>query len=318
MRRWYWLGLFVMVTAGQARAAVIDLLFPAYANPCCGAGPDMWASLNSAAGNPNFTLNVIFNPASGPGSSIDPNYLRSPGGVDAGALVDLHAAGAVIFGYVATTYAAKNIATAKAEIDKYFAPDFYGGYVDSIFFDEMSNDLKNVGYYRELRDYVKSKNPGVKVIGNPGTSFINNPSGQTSFTVADYATSMDVLVTFENTGAQYLNNYTAPSWVGTLSAQHFGHLVHGQPTWDDDLVALAAARNAGILYITDDDISDGNPWGRLPTYWDAEISAIAAHNIAAIPEPSTVALLGFGALGMIGYAWQTRRRRMLGAIESLT
>jgi hypothetical protein len=292
--------------AGPARAAVIDLLVPAYGNPCCGDGRTMWRKLNAAAKSPDFTLNVIFNPASGPGSSIDPNYLRSgPGGTEVGALVDLHAAGAVVLGYVATTYGAKTVDQVKGEIDKYYNESFYGGYVDSIFFDEMSNDLTKVGYYEQLRDYVKSKNPAAKVIGNPGTSF-TFVSGPTSYTVADYAASMDVLITFENTGSQYLTNYTPPSWVATLPADRFGHLVHSQTTWNDSLIALAASRNAGVLYITDDDLSAWNPWDRLPTYWDAELAGISAHNLAAIPEPSSVALLLCGMLAMTGY---TRLRR---------
>jgi len=31
------------------------------------------------------------------------------------------------------------------------------------------DDLSKVGYYQTLRDYVRSKNPTAKVIGNPGT-----------------------------------------------------------------------------------------------------------------------------------------------------
>jgi hypothetical protein len=305
MRCWYWLGLSVFLVAGPAKAAVVDLLIPAYANPCCDDGPAMWSNLESAAASPNFKVNVIFNPASGPGTSVDPNYLSN----GQGPLVDVRAAGATVYGYVATTYGDKSLGTVKAEIDKYF-DTLYAGHVDSIFFDEMSNDLVKVGYYQELRDYVRSKNAGAKVIGNPGTPFTFS-SGTTAFTPADYAASMDVLVIFENTGSQYLNNYFAPSWGGNLPADHFGHLVHSQGTWNDDLIALAASRNAGLVYITDDDLSVSNPWDRLPTYWDPQLTAIATHNLAAIPEPSSLALLSAGVLGLIGYGRHAMRRQQL-------
>jgi hypothetical protein len=296
MRR-YALGIAMALIIGQAGAA-IDILVPAYSNPCCGP---MWNGLISAAGNGGFTLDVIFNPASGPGTSVDPNYLKN----GKGPLVDVKAAGGVVYGYVATSYGAKSIPAVEAEIDRYF-DTLYAGHVDSIFFDEMSNDLTKVGYYQTLRDYVRSKNPSAKVIGNPGTSFVT-ASGSTAFTVADYAASMDVLVTFENTGSQYLSNYTPPSWVGTLSADHFANIVHTQPTWGDSLVALAAARNAGMLYITDDVM--WNPYDQLPSYWNAELAAITAYNMAPIPEPSSLSLLSIGVLGTISYTWHLRRRR---------
>jgi hypothetical protein len=297
MRR-YALGIAMALMVGQAEAA-IDVLVPAYSNPCCGP---MWSGLISAAGAGGFTLDVIFNPASGPGTSIDPNYLKN----GKGPLVDVKAAGGVVYGYVATSYGTKSIAAAEAEIDRYFNT-LYAGHIDSIFFDEMSNDLSKVGYYQTLRDYVRSKNPTAKVIGNPGTSFVY-ASGSTAFTVADYAASMDVLVTFESTGSQYLTNYTPPSWVSTLSADHFANIVHTQPTWDDSLVALAAARNVGMFYATNDVLV--NPYDQLPSYWNAELAAITAYNTPApIPEPSSLSLLSIGVLGTIGYSWHLRRRQ---------
>jgi len=69
-----------------------------------------------------------------------------------------------------------------------------------MFFDEMSNDLTDVGYYQAIRVYVKTKNAAATVISNPGTIFTNNPSGQTTYTVEDYAMVADILMTFEDTG----------------------------------------------------------------------------------------------------------------------
>ena len=60
----------------RATAGDIELLVPAYANPCCSGGPTMWSTLISTAQTASTTINIILNPASGPGaSSIDPKPL---------------------------------------------------------------------------------------------------------------------------------------------------------------------------------------------------------------------------------------------------
>ena len=78
--RWLALVPFLMWSNGAA-AAPIDLLVPAYANPCCNDGPAIWTALIDAAGDPalNLKVNVIFNPASGPGTAVDPNYVGPTG-----------------------------------------------------------------------------------------------------------------------------------------------------------------------------------------------------------------------------------------------
>ena len=55
--------------------------------------------------------------------------------------------------------------------------------INSSYFPDTT--LARVGYYQEIRDYVKGKDANALVIGNPGTSFTNNPSGQTTYTVDD-------------------------------------------------------------------------------------------------------------------------------------
>ena len=60
-------------------------------------------------------------------------------------------------------------------------------------------------------------------------------------------------------------------------------------------VALAADRNVGYLYITNDILT--NPWDTLPQYWNAEVSAVSV-----IPEPSS-GLLVLAGLGLIGFRY---------------
>ena len=280
------------LTATPATAGAINLLVPAYGNPATPNGDAMWSDLIATAGSASFTgdLHVIFNPASGPGNAIEPNYVDTNGN---GPLPDLRNAGAIIYGYVPTTFGARAQAEVEADIDKYF-DTLYPGLIDGIFFDEMSNDLADVGYYQAIRDYVKTKVTTATVISNPGTSFTNNPSGQTTYTVADYALAADVLVTFEDTADEYLNNYTPPTWRDDLDSSHFAHIVHTQSTWDDSLLDIAANRNAGLVYFTDD--SGGNPYDALSSYWDAQSAAISTRNAA--PLPSSWLLFGIGLAGL--------------------
>lgn len=258
--------------AHNRSCTAIELLVPAYANPCCGDGPAMWADLAAAASAAHPHLNVILNPASGPGAGpeIDPNYVNTG---PVGPLLEVRAAGASIYGYVSTSFATRPIGDAKADIDLYYAPAYWRGagvQVDGIFLDEMSSDLPDVGYYQELRDYVHAKDANARVIANPGQPATQDTSGGSSgFTVTDYATAADVLVTFEGTAADYATTYVAPAWADALPASHFAHLVHGDATGPDLSLALARTRKAGMIYVTDD-VLVPNPWDALPSYFAAE------------------------------------------------
>ncbi|MEZ6095452.1 MAG: spherulation-specific family 4 protein [Pirellulaceae bacterium] len=288
-----------------SRADLIDILVPAYANPCCDGGPNMWSSLIATAGdtNRNFGLHAIFNPGSGPGTSREPNYLTESG---TGPLADFRAAGGITHGYIPTGYGTRDINAVKADVDAYLT-GHYAGYVDGIFFDEMSNDLANVGYYQDLHAYVQSLQPGAKTFGNPGTIFVNNPSGQTTYTATDYMNSLDTIMTFESSANEYLNNYTSFGYAEGLDRLKIAHVVHSQSTWEDSLLDLASNRGAGYLYVTDDiySVSTDNPYDTLASYWPAFTAGVQAHNFAAVPEPSAMALIFVS--GIAGIAIRRRR-----------
>ncbi len=270
------------------QAAPISLLVPAYANPCCGGGPTMWNNLITAATNPDLEVGLILNPASGPGTATDPNFVDASGN---GPLVDFRNAGGKVYGYVPTQYSSRPQADVLADVDKYY-DTLYSGLVDGIFFDEMSNNLAHTGYYQTLRDYVHNKTTGSLVIGNPGTGFVNNPSGQTTYVIDDYVQSADVLMTFESDANAYLNSYVPPSWVGNYPANRFAHVVHTLGTWDANFVDLATARNAGYVYFTDDQMP--NPYDQLASFWDQEVTDLAAANTTAVPAPATFWLFTSG------------------------
>lgn len=234
----------------------------------------MWADLEDTALLVGSDLVVILNPESGPGAGpIDPNYIGVSG---TGPLVDVDNAGATIIGYVRTDYTNIGLAEVRSEVDRYFDPAYWRGAgvrIDGIFFDEMSNDLADVGYYQDLRDHVRSYGAGFRVVGNPGTSFVNNPSGQSTWTIADYVATADTLMVFESDADEYLASYMPPSWVAQYSADHFAHVVYAQATGSGMLadVSRAITRNAGYVYLTSDVLV--NPYDVLPDYWFQEVEA---------------------------------------------
>lgn len=309
MNRTSLFGLALLMAASLHPARGLELLVPAYANPAGGDGPLMWSNIAAvgAAGEPGITF--ILNPASGPGvGPIDPNYINVGG--TTGALLTATASGATAIGYIATGYAARDLSAVEADIDLYLSAAYWRGagiQISGFFFDEVSNDLANVDYYESLKEYVGNHASGFSIMGNPGvgTTF-DSSSGTSGFTITDYVNAFDTLVTFEQSGLNYRTNYTAPSWLGSVDASHFAHIVHSESSLSDMLadVALAVDRGAGYLYVTDDPLSP-NPFDNVPTYWDAEVAAIAA-----VPEPATLGLLTFAAIaGLVMVLHRQRARR---------
>jgi hypothetical protein len=253
---------------------------PAYFYPS-GTGLTDWNQMTTAAAT--IPITAILNPNSGPGSASDPNYASA---VDA-----LRAAGGKVMGYVHTSYGARPSATVLAEVNSYAS--FY--HLDGIFVDEMDNTLGSLNYYTGLYSSIKAAHPTWSVFGNPGTT-----------TLEQYLTgpAADVLTVFEGDGVNY-PGYTPSSWNFNYDRSHFANLIYNVSTaavMQSD-VALAAARNAGHVYVTDDNLP--NPYDTLPSYWDQEVSTIAELN--AMPEPETLTLLTCALLSC--GLWQLCRRR---------
>lgn len=234
---------------------------------------------------PSFALRVVFNPVSGPGSAPDPNYVDGNG---QGPLPSLHAAGAIVYGSVATGFGARPGSEIRTDIDAY-SIGHYTGLVDGIFFDELSTDLARVGDGLGYAAHVALRSPTALTIGNPGTTGVVNPSGQTLNSAFDYAGVCEILVTAEETGSAYRASYASPVYLSAEPASGFAHLIHGDGAFDPALLELAANRKAGVLYVTDD--LPPNPYGRLPTDWTAFLAAIAAAPPTAAPVASPLVLV---------------------------
>ena len=251
MRR---LALILCLSAAPGvSAAPLGILVPAYFNP-----GSFWDGLNFAASR--VPLVAIVNPNSGPGTTQSPDYVT--------AVNRLRASGGKVIGYVYTSYAARDTNTVQADIDRYFS--FYS--INGIFLDEMTDDadVNHLNYYAALYQYIQGKGTNLLVVANPGIN-----------TLETYLTrpTADVLVTFEaDTGYASL---VVDGWVTNHLARHFCHLPYNTPSAVTltNYVNLAAARNVGWVYVTDD--SGANPWDTLPGYWTNEVNYIRALNLAA-------------------------------------
>ncbi len=249
-------ALLVIIACRRPRSGSATELVPAYFYPS-GAGLRCWDRLARDARSIN--IEVILNPASGPGTIPDPNYV---------AVVDkLRTAGGRVFGYVATGYGNRDMTSVNGDIDRYML--FYN--INGVFIDEMANTQERLPYYEKLYEHIKSVHSDLKVIGNPGMPY----------TLEGYLRAADTLVIFEGSIALYADFRpvaTAP-WVANYPRERFAHIVYAAKSATDLNRALdaAAKARAGSVFITDGRLP--NPYRGLPAYWDQEVGAIRARDL---------------------------------------
>jgi hypothetical protein len=252
-----------------ARAGGTTLLVPAYFYPS-GARLADWGRMATAARS--IPLEVILNPASGPGTRPDPNYV---------AVVDmLHRSGARILAYVDSDYGHRAITAVEEDLRRY--PRFYR--VDGYFIDQMANTPEAIDYYRSIRRLIRQLDPRLTVVGNPGT-----------LTLPAYLDAADTLVTFEGSArsfAAYDPRAAAP-WTAGHPPGRFAAIVYGagSPSAVRDALSRARQNGAGSVYVTDRTMP--NPYLGLPPYWSDQVAAIRALNEpqqpSAGPTPPTPA-----------------------------
>jgi hypothetical protein len=279
----------VLAMSSPAFAGDLNILLPLYSYPNWYAGPAAYEWDDVAAAASQVPITAIINPNSGPnGGAPNADYIHGMG--------DLMAAGVTMVGYVYTSYGnttLRPLLDVQHDIDLY--EQHFSAYgVSGIFLDEASNDPAKEPYYAALYSYIKSKPHLSKVITNPG---INIPE---PFITAPTA---DTTVIFESTSGW--TGYTADPYVANYSANRFASLMLNVPTIAEmrGAIDLAVQRNVGYVYVTDDTIlaaPNDNPFDRLPTYWQAEVSYVAS-----VPEPSSAMLLGSALL----VSSSLRRRR---------
>jgi hypothetical protein len=248
------LAAVCLIACGSAaQATELEIVVPAYFYPSAGSD---WIDLNAAADDVPIT--AIMNVFNGPGTSLNSDYVA--------AVNAFRAAGGRVIGYVYTSYTARPLSQVLTDINRY--DTWYN--IDGIFVDEMSNTgpAERLNYYKAIFDHVKAIDPNWEVMGNPGTT-----------TLEQYLTwpTADRLMVFENVGSSY-PGYAPSSWNFDYYRSHFVHLVHTEDSATDMLnhLELAVARNAGGIYVTDDVLA--NPWDRLPNYWTQLVEGVALIN----------------------------------------
>lgn len=281
-------GALLALASGTAGAG--QILVPAYFYPSDDPSLSYWDELTAAASQVSIT--AIMNPFNGPGTLVNPDYTA--------AINAFRGAGGQIIGYIHTNYGSRDIELVKTDIRLY--EDFYG--VGGFFVDEMSNLSGGLPYFQRLYDHIKGLDSSYRVFGNPGIG-----------TLESYLSIADTLVTFEGppvtsmlTPSGYDQFGVPEAWTANYPAERFGHLIYGVSDASDmlDLVQLAATRNAGYLYITDDTLD--NPWDTLPAYWNEQVAAMR------VPEPATSYLFGAGLAlaALIGRRKRSSRRDTAG------
>jgi len=222
----------------------LRVMVPAYFDP---PGGD-WARMETQASKMPGRLWAIANPNSGPGSQLDPSYTA--------AIATMHADSGKVIGYVWTNYGAVAVGTVESQIDLWY--QFYPA-LDGIFLDGQSNVAGGEPYYLQLYTYIKQKNSGALVVGNPGTNTLE------SYLFYNGQRVTDVICIFEtNVG---FDSWSPSSWTSKYSRDNFYVIAYN--TTLSQLVGRvqrAASSNVGWTYLTDATLP--NPYDALPAYFE--------------------------------------------------
>jgi hypothetical protein len=212
---------------------------PAYGYP----GTGVWERLSELPAG----AVVVLDPADGPGERPDPRYEATVAAVSA--------RGVRIFGYVDTDYGRRPASEMDEDVRRYsrwYRPD-------GIFLDQTPAAAVASAAIVEVSSGIRAA--GLALAINPGQPDIDPADAE----LADH------VVDFEGT----LTTYRAvqfPEWRRRHEPARFWHLVYDAPDACSmrEAALLARARHAGFLHVTDGHLP--NPWGRLPSYWEAELS----------------------------------------------
>jgi hypothetical protein len=237
--------VIVLIPAPSGQSMAVPAFFPP---------GRLWSQVDSAV--PTLQL-VVMNPANGPG----PAYDRSYGSV----VRTAQKRGITVVGYVDTNYGARGPSAVESEVDNYYS--WY--HVNGIFFDRASTDcalaIAPTSYYATLNAYVKAKGGAARTILNPGKQ-----------TNECFLADADILLTFEGSDTQYVNSYSAPSWVAKYSPRHFWHVIYAASGASAmaRAVQLSKQRGAGSVYVTPDALP--SPYDTLPSgrYWSTELGKL--------------------------------------------
>lgn len=226
--------------ASFGAASSTGLIVPLYAYP-----GSTWQSLVQIKEQyPSVPIIAIINPASGPGSYQDPNFVSG--------IQQLQSVGITVIGYVPTDYGGVPVSQAEQEISTY--SQFYS--LSGVFFDQMSNVEGYESYYSTLTSYASSLGMWITV-GNPGAAV---PS--------DYMGTVSIIVAYESAGLP------DPGFLSTLAydSSSFAFISYGDYGFDQSFIQQVAS-DVGYLYVTDG--STPNPYAGVASYLSSEAATLA-------------------------------------------
>lgn len=193
---------------------------------------------------------LVINPASGPGATLDKNYLD--------VMRRLGTGGPRVYGYVDSAYGSRAAATIVAESRRHRR--WYG--VSGIFLDQTALDTEHFDHYGRILGRLHSL--GFDVAMNPGQPDIDRR----------YVDLAEHVVTFEGSYDSY-KRQQFPAWGRDYPPHKIWHLVYDVPTARamEHVIGRARSHGAGLVYVTDRTMP--NPWDGLPVYWHEERGSIA-------------------------------------------
>lgn len=247
--------LLTLIYVASARSSAAPprvgpkLLVPTYFYPG-GKELETWNKLIAAGAK--VPIIAIANPASGPGTQIDPAYTVI--------IAKAQSANIKIIAYVSTSYAKRTAAEIKHDIDLWI--QFYPT-VQGIFFDEQTSDAAHADFYLDVATYARTKIKNAFIVTNPGT-----------ICAEDYFSKQvaDTICTVES--AEGLEKYATPAWAMKYPAANFYGLAYkiDKPHGMHASLKAVEKKHFGYVFITDGKLP--NPWDRLPQYWDDEVKAV--------------------------------------------
>ncbi len=218
-----------------------------------------WGTLD---GPPRTADLAVVNPASGPGSAVDPNYVQQAAASQA--------AGVDVVGYVYTNYGRRSLSSVEADITRY--EQWY--HVNGIFVDQSATGCSTeASYYAPLYAFIHAQAGLDLTVLNPGAP-----------TPACYMAASDVMMTFEGTpsdlaaGASTVPGYDPSRFWGVVYSARASALA-------SDLTTLTGD-GFGAVFVTDQNLP--NPYGVLPSYWSQEVAAVGTPAPPAQPVVSGV------------------------------
>jgi hypothetical protein len=206
--------------------------------------------------HPAVRMVVTVNPSSGPGAAVDPVYRT--------AVSLLQGAGALVLGYVYTSWGNRDAREVAGDIEKYVG--WYG--VDGVMLDEFATDPALEGRMRAICAYARSKGAGY-MVANPGTDI-----------PASFVGAADCYIIYENAGLP------SDDWLGGWHASYdkvnWSSCSYGVKALDAK-TAGRLARRVGLLYVTDDGLP--NPYDSLCSYFEQLVGMLDVRQQPRLRQP---------------------------------